>query len=97
MMSGIIECSTTDSSVRRKCWEIMVKPGLTKLKNNAVSFWCFLTLLISHASMIDWTDMLTFTVNATATNLLKQFVLVPLDMIVSTCDARVTQAALPPP
>ena len=96
-MSGIIDCSTTDPSVRRKCWEIMVKPGLTKLKNNAVSFWCFLALLISHASMMDWNDVLTFTVNGAAINLLKQFVLVPLDMIIATCNTRKTQAALPPP
>ena len=95
-MSGIIDYSADDPSVRRKCWELMIKPGMTKLKNNAVSFWCFLTLLISHASVMDWNDVLTFTVNSVAVNLLKQFVVVPLDLIMNTCATRMTQATAPP-
>ena len=96
-MSGIIDYSATDPSIRRKCWEIMVKPGITKLKNNAVSFWCFLTLLISHASMMDWSDVLTFAVNSISVNLLRQFVVVPLDVIMTACNNRITQAAVVPP
>jgi len=96
-MSGIINYNTTDPSVKRKCWEIMVKPGITKLKNDAVSFWCFLTILISHASMMDWTDILTFTVNRATVNLLKQFVTVPLDTIVTACTKQITQATSAPP
>ena len=52
---------------------------------------------ISHASTMDWNDVLTFIVNIVAVNLLKQFVVVPLETILTTYANRTTQAAVPPP
>ena len=47
-MNGIVDHNANDPSTRRKSWEIVVKPPSMKLKNVAMSFWCFLTVLISH-------------------------------------------------
>jgi len=94
-MDGIIDYNTTDPSVRRKCWEIMVKPQVSKLKNSAVSFWCFLTVLISHAGTMGWTDICQFTVNSVAVNLLKTFALVPLETIVDRMNQMRVTAAVP--
>ena len=95
-MDGIIDYNTTDPSVRRKCWELMVKPQATKLKNTVVSFWCFLTVLVSHAATMGWMDLCQFTVNSNAVNLLKTFALVPLEMIVSRMNAMRISAAVSP-
>ena len=63
-MESIIDHSTSDSSTPRgKCWEPM-KPAVAKLKNIPTSFWCFLTMLIPHASMMDWTDICALAVNS---------------------------------
>ena len=95
-MDGIIEHNTTDPSVRRKCWELMVKPQAAKLKNTAISFWCFLTVLISHATTMGWMDLCEFVVNSSTINLFKTFALVPLEMIVNRMSAMRISAANPP-
>ena len=94
-MDGIIEYNTTDPSVRRKCWELMVKPQASKLKNTAISFWCFLAVLISHATTMGWMDLSQFVVNSTTVNLFKTFALVPLEMIVNRMSAMRNSAAIP--
>jgi len=93
-MDDIIDYNTTDSSTRRKCWEIMVKPSLTKLKNTTISFWCFITVLLSHSSMMGWTDICTFVVNSISVNILEKFAMVPIEMITSRVASRNTAAAL---
>ena len=82
-MDGIIDYNTTDPSVYRKCIEIMVKPQVTKLKNLAVSFRCFLMVMISHTRTMEWINFCYFTVNTVTVNLFKTFALVPLEMIVN--------------
>ena len=73
------------------------KTRTTKLKNSAVSFWCFLSVLIAHANMMEWSDTLTFIINGRAVNLIKQFIVVPLDAITARANERIAQAAMPPP
>ena len=96
-MNGVIDCNASDPSIRRKCWEIMVKPSAMKLKNTAISFWCFLAVLISHADMMGWSDILKFTVDSVAVNLLATFVKVPLEMIINRMTTRNRTAAIMPP
>ena len=74
----------------------MVKPPVMKLKNAAVSFWFFLTVLVSHATTMGWMNICNFKINGTTVNLLRTFAMVPLEMIVNRMNAmRVTAAALP--
>ena len=73
----------------------MVKPQVTKLKNSAVSFWCFLTVLISHARTMGWIDVCEFTVNTVTVNLLKTFALIHLEMIVARMNDMKVAATVP--
>ena len=70
----------------------MVKAPSTKLKNTAISFWCFLAILLSHAEMMGWMDILEFTVDSATVNLLKTFALVPLEMVILRRDALILAA-----
>ena len=94
-MDGIIKYKITDSSVRRKCLELMVKPQVSKLKKTVVSFWCFLTVLISHTTTIGWIDLCEFVVNSSTVNLFKTFALVPLETIINCVNAMRISAAIP--
>ena len=57
------------------------KPSLTKLKNVGVSFWCFLTILASHAGKMGWKDIFTFTIATRAVHTLHEFASVLLELI----------------
>ena len=78
-MESSTDCNTSDSSNPRKCLEIMMKPTVTKLKNIPTPFCSFLTMLISHESMMDWTDTCALVINRFSTSILEKNTMVPLE------------------
>ena len=67
----------------------MTKPATTQLKNDLLSFWSFLAVIVTNALNMDWTEFVQFNIGGILTrNILEHFARMCLDTSVQATTTR---------